>query len=223
MLTPFVLHRWMVVCDYFGLGENRNLCKWPLTKPPLGSPLTVSAWHFSENSRRLWLFPGSLWGFPRESLALAGFPESRSAWSTRVSGTGKGPPDTNLGSTLPWTLCPRILWGVFFWIDSYSPYDFSWNSGHSQRRDRILRFFLRPEIGQFSPHFGAISLLNCTVNLEKRGENPLEKIKKNQWRRRPELADFCPLSWSNVSWEIFMLEFKTLRESFVLQRCQPNG
>ena len=21
-----------------------------------------------------------------------------------------------------------------------------------------------------------------------------------QWRRRPEIADFCPLSWSNVSW-----------------------
>ena len=30
----------------------------------------------------------------------------------------------------------------------------------SQRRDRILRFFLSPVIGQFSPHFGAISLLN---------------------------------------------------------------
>ena len=45
----------------------------------------------------------------------------------------------------------------------------------SQRRDRIPRFFLRPEIGQFSPDLGAISLLNYTENLEKE-----EKI---HWRK----------------------------------------
>ena len=39
---------------------------------------------------------------------------------------------------------------------------------------------LRPEIGRFSPHFGAISLLNYTVNLEKRETNPLDKIQKSQ-------------------------------------------
>ena len=50
----------------------------------------------------------------------------------------------------------------------------------SHRRDRILRFFLRPEIGQFAPHFGAISLLNYTVSLEKREKHPLEKIQKMQ-------------------------------------------
>ena len=48
----------------------------------------------------------------------------------------------------------------------------------SHRRDRILRFFLRPEIGQFSPP-EAISLPNYTVNLEKRekitGENSNKK------------------------------------------------
>ena len=32
----------------------------------------------------------------------------------------------------------------------------------SQRRDRILRFFFNPRMGQFSPHYGAISLLNYT-------------------------------------------------------------
>ena len=63
----------------------------------------------------------------------------------------------------------------------------------------ILRLFLRPENGQFSPHFGAISLLNCKENLEKKEKNPLEKIQKIQWRNFPEIADFCPLSWSNVS------------------------
>ena len=70
----------------------------------------------------------------------------------------------------------------------------------SQRRDRILRPFLRPEIGQFSPHFGMISLPNYTENLEKNEKHPLEKIQKIQWRRRPEIADFCPLSWSNAPW-----------------------
>ena len=68
----------------------------------------------------------------------------------------------------------------------------------SQRRDRILRFFLRPEIGPFPPHFGAISLL--TKNMEKRCKHPREKIQKIQWRRRPEIADLCPLSSSNVPW-----------------------
>ena len=28
------------------------------------------------------------------------------------------------------------------------------------------------------------------------------KFKKIQWRRHPEIADFCPLSWSNASWKI---------------------
>ena len=69
----------------------------------------------------------------------------------------------------------------------------------SHRCDRILRFFLRLEIGQVSPHFGAISLLNYIVNLEKREKIHWRKLKKIPCRRRPEIADFCPLSWSNVS------------------------
>ena len=36
-----------------------------------------------------------------------------------------------------------------------------------QRDDRILRILLRAEIGTFSPYFRAISLLNCTEDLEK--------------------------------------------------------
>ena len=61
----------------------------------------------------------------------------------------------------------------------------------SQRRDRILRFFLRPGIGQFSPHFGAVSSLSYTVNLEKGKKMHWRKLKKIQWRRRPEIADFA--------------------------------
>ena len=34
----------------------------------------------------------------------------------------------------------------------------------SQKRDKILRIVLRPEIGQFFPHFGALSLANCTIS-----------------------------------------------------------
>ena len=37
----------------------------------------------------------------------------------------------------------------------------------SQRCDKILRLFRRAEIGQFSAHCGASSLLNYTDNLEK--------------------------------------------------------
>ena len=56
----------------------------------------------------------------------------------------------------------------------------------SRRRDKILRLFLCPEIGQFSPHFGAISLLTYTVNLEKKDKmhrrkfkNPVETAPRN--------------------------------------------
>ena len=57
----------------------------------------------------------------------------------------------------------------------------------SQRRDRILRLFLCPDITQISPHFWAISLPKCTANLEKKvkkstgenSKNPVEKIPRN--------------------------------------------
>ena len=39
-------------------------------------------------------------------------------------------------------------------------------------------FFLRAEIGQFSPHFGGISLLNCTVSLENRQKIDRSKSRK---------------------------------------------
>ena len=52
--------------------------------------------------------------------------------------------------------------------------------------------------GKCSPHIGANSLLNYTETLEKQKKSTGE-IQKIQWRRCPEIADFCPLSWSNVS------------------------
>ena len=61
----------------------------------------------------------------------------------------------------------------------------------------LYAFFSARKWSTFLHILGAISLLNYTVNLEK--INPLEKIQKIQWRRRPEIADVCPLSWSNVS------------------------
>ena len=49
-------------------------------------------------------------------------------------------------------------------------------------------FFPRPEIGQLSPHSGAISLLTYTVNLEKRERKKnTGEIQTIQWRRRPEI------------------------------------
>ena len=47
------------------------------------------------------------------------FPVSRNAPNSRISGTGKGKPPENLGSTLAGP-SPHLLCGVFFLIDSSS-------------------------------------------------------------------------------------------------------
>ena len=73
----------------------------------------------------LWLFPGSVRGFPRKTPGKSRencwktFPESRNATDPRISGTGKGKPDVNLGSTLPL----RIYHSNF--LDYTSPFYFS--------------------------------------------------------------------------------------------------
>ena len=63
-------------------------------------------------------------------------------------------------------------------------------------------FSLHPEIGQFSPHFWDpfLTKLHSKPGVNG-GKKHWRKWKKIQWRRRREIADFCPLSWSNVSWE----------------------
>ena len=61
------------------------------------------------------------------------------------------------------------------------------------RRDRILRFFLRPENGQLSPLFGAISLLTSTINLEKRGKTSTgENSEKSSGDSAPKLQISVP-------------------------------
>ena len=81
----------------------------------------------SENSRRLWLFLGSLREFWRKVSGNCWkfFPESPNPTNTRISGTGKGKPVGNLGSTLPGP-CPHLPSGVFFEIDSSSLLEFFW-------------------------------------------------------------------------------------------------
>ena len=80
----------------------------------------------SENSRRLWLFPGSFRGFRRKTPGKSQencwkiFPESRNAINSRILGTGKGNPAGNLGSTLSWTLSPPSVRGVF-WNRQFQP------------------------------------------------------------------------------------------------------
>ena len=69
----------------------------------------------------------------------------------------------------------------------------------SHRRDRIWRDFLHWIFRYFLHFFWGLVLLNCTEILEKKQKNPVESL---QWRRRPEIADFCPLSWSNLSWHL---------------------
>ena len=54
-------------------------------------------------------------------------------------------------------------------------------------------FLLRPEIGQFSPHLGPISLLNYTVNLKKREKIHWRKLKKkSSGDGAPKLQIFVP-------------------------------
>ena len=72
----------------------------------------------SENSRRLWLFPGSCRGFPRKTPGKSrekcwkNVPESRNATNSRISGTGKGKPAGHLGSMLAGP-CPTFHAGCF--------------------------------------------------------------------------------------------------------------
>ena len=52
----------------------------------------------------------------------------------------------------------------------------------------------------------------------EKAKNPVESL---QWRRRPEIADFCPLSWSNVSWEILLRSIAVVVSSAF--RKSPTG
>ena len=63
----------------------------------------------------------------------------------------------------------------------------------SHRRDRILRLFLCLEIGQFSPHFGAISLLIYTVNLEKSEKKSTGENSKKSVETAPRNCRFLSL------------------------------
>ena len=56
---------------------------------------------------------------------LEKFPEARNALNSRISGTGKGKPAANLGSTVPGTLSQPSVQGVFE-IDSYSLLELFW-------------------------------------------------------------------------------------------------
>ena len=72
-------------------------------------------------------------------------------------------------------------------------------SHDSQTRDRILGFFLRLEIGQFSPICffvrGGDFLTKLHCKPEEKGKNRLESSGDGA----PEFLDFCPLSWSSTS------------------------
>ena len=85
----------------------------------------------SENSRRLWLFPGSVRGFLRTKLRESPGKSSKSPHATNsgISGTGKGKPAGNLGSTLPGH-CPHLPCRVFLGINSSSLLEFCLIDGH---------------------------------------------------------------------------------------------
>ena len=92
--------------------ENLKLC---------GQPASVTYQKTREGC-------GCFWGrkVPGKFGKTAGknFPESPNATNSRISGTGKGKPAGNLGSTLPGPF-PHLLCRVFFEIDSSSLLEFS--------------------------------------------------------------------------------------------------
>ena len=47
--------------------------------------------------------------------------------------------------------------------------------------------------GEIRRHMHSISQKESTLKIE------FQYLEKRQWRRRPEIADFCPLSWTNLS------------------------
>ena len=84
-----------------------------------------------------------------------------------------------------WSLFGHLFWRFchffrHFFARLLLPDSFCGRVNDSQRRDKILRFSLRPENGQFSPHLArAMPLLNYTLkHLEKRENNPLEITQK---------------------------------------------
>ena len=54
-------------------------------------------------------------------------------------------------------------------------------------------FFSARQSGNFLTHFGAVYLLNCTANLEKKDKNPLEKTQKNSMETAPRKCRFLSL------------------------------
>ena len=90
---------------------------------------------------------------------------------------------------------PRKPWQPQTWQDltRFSPLDFSLLSR------QIL---------------GGSSYTKLHINTGEKAKNPVESL---QWRRRPEIADFCPLLWSNLSWQtiIFPVVEHTLGEDGV--------
>ena len=126
----FVIQRiaWKKCLELFSCKISFRLHKRMLSELISHSECSISSKQ-SENSRRLWLFPGSVQEFCRKvpgklrENCWKNFPESRNATNSRISGTGKGKPAGNLGSTLPGP-CPHLPCGVFFEIDSSSLLEF---------------------------------------------------------------------------------------------------
>ena len=77
--------------------------------------------------------------------------------------------------------------------------------------------FFRPEIGQFSPHFGAISLLNSTVNLEKGETNPLDKREgKNPLEKTPK----TPVETATRNCRFQQWALRRFQQGILLEGCR---
>ena len=78
---------------------------------------------------------------------------------------------------------------VFFFSDFVLIFKIRSYSARSDLKNKIARF-------SGSPDFRGARLTKLHREPGEKAKNPVESL---QWRRRPEIADFCPLSWSNAS------------------------
>ena len=86
-------------------------------------------------------------------------------------------------------------------------------SHHSHRRDRILRFFLRTEIGQIYPHLGSISLRNLHSKPGERGKKSTGENSKHPVETGPRNCRFLSL---------VLVEFRICPE-FGLRHFRSSG
>ena len=77
------------------------------------------------------------------------------------------------------------------------------NRGNHENYENHENPGCKPRVPQITgleiPEFWGDFLSKSHRKSAEKGKNPVAKIQTLQWRKFPEIADFCHMSWSNVS------------------------